>query len=455
MKKGLMIFTLGILSFLGINTVKAETYQASNFYLEFDDHLQAYHTYKDNIDYLINYWENNHSSDYPFYFIIARHGTTTSSVKDWDYTLYSTNSTEFVLQRGSLIGLGNTWDGNDFKYTYSYNSITNEYKYSNNRLSFQFSIRNENNVSTYIVDSNISPIFKYQIHRYTTEGNSYTEDFNTILLPSFNSELYSLSIPEIEIKDKDKFPTLKSLYDGSYISNLTNNYLEINLNNYEYIALSLKDYNNIPANNNSLYTNIYVKGQLCITPVYNYGMTERKDVLTGSQIQGCSVYHDDFTLNRMYILKEDVINHAIYYLKSYDKSKDNIVKIDTSVFDISYITEDNKENPIVSINGKDFPTLPYDDLTDSSTISQDNGYTPGVSCPVGDMNCYNDNNPSNIFNNLFDKPLEMLKDVWVVILSFFNLIGEFIALLPPTMQAFLYLAFGIGISLGIIKILVG
>ena len=55
--------------------------------------------------------------------------------------------------------------------------------------------------------------------------------------------------------------------------------------------------------------------------------------------------------------------------------------------------------------------------------------------------------------NLFNKPIEALKSVWNAITSIFNLITEFILLLPPTMQGFLYFSFGITLILGIIKIL--
>lgn len=459
MKKSLMFVMLGIISFLGINSVSAYTseaepltgtYNASNYYLYFDKHIEGYETYKDNINHLIDYWENNHSSEYPFYFIIADYGSRLNSDDlYYRYTLYSSNSTEFLLETGTLVGVGSSFDGNQYVASYSYTSDTNEYKYSGIMEFFQFPLKG----SSYIIDSNISPTFKQQEFKYTQNSVLHTEDFDTIHLPSFSSEITSLSIPEIEIKDKGKIPTLKSLYDGSYVSDLTSNYKEINLNNYSYIALSLKDYNNVPDNNYSKYTNIYVKGQLCITPVYNYGMTERKDILTDSQMQGCSVYYDDFSLNRMYILKEDVKNHAIYYLKAYDTSKENVVKIDTSMFDISYITEDDKDNPSVSIGGKNYPTLSYDTLTDSATISQNNGYTPGISCAVGDMNCYKDNNTDNIFDDLFSNPLEFFKDVFSSVKSIFDIVVEFIALLPPMMQSFLYLSFMLAIILGLIKII--
>ena len=451
MKKNLMFIMLGIISFLGINSVSADTYNHSYFYDYFDDHIQAYETYKDKINHLIDYWENNHSSEYPFYFLIARRIETLQTAEvSYEYIIYSSNSTQFIHKKSYLsFEAGTLYSNDEYFKTYSYSSDTNSFHYSGVRSSPYV----QNNGSDLILDSNISPTYKYEIFNYTHGGISYTADYDTILLPSFSSKVTSLSISEIEIKDKDKIPTFKSLYDGSYISDLTSNYKEINLNDYSYIALSLKDYNTIPDNNYSKYTNIYVKGQLCITPVYNYGMTERKDILTDSQMQGCSVYYDDFSLNRMYILKEDVKNHAIYYLKAYDASKENIVKIDTSMFSISYITEDDKDNPSVSIGGKNYPTLSYDSLTDSATISQNNGYTPGISCAVGDMNCYKDNNTDNLFIDLFDKPLEVLKTVWGAIISIFELITEFILLLPPTMQSFLYMSFMLAIVLGIIKIL--
>lgn len=459
MKKYLLML-FGIISFLGINTVKAATiekngiYVASNFYDNFDYLLNEYNTYKENIDQLINYWESNHSNEFPYYFIRV----FSSDISGTTFILYSSDSSYFLLESGSLRLTGTHFVASSddpyysvhnslgYLYTYKYSTKTG---YSYSGVNSYPSIGLDNG---YIVDSNVNPIYQQKIYSYSQSGTTYIEDFTGIQFPSFTSSSSNFSINEIEIKDGDNFPTLKSLIDGSY-SSLNNNYIDINLNDYSYVALSLKDYDTIPDNNYSIYSNIYVKGQLCVTPVYNYGMTERKDILTGTQVQGCSQYYDDFTLTRMYILKDDVENHAIYYIKAYDTSKDNIIKIDKSIFNVSYITEANKDIPQVNINGKIYPTLSYDILTDTSIKSEEEGYISGVTCAVGDFNCYSEYNPENLFDKIFSSPLDILKGIWSSITSVFSLIPYFLNLLPDTMQSFLYLSFMIAIIIGLLKIL--
>ena len=68
-------------------------------------------------------------------------------------------------------------------------------------------------------------------------------------------------------------------------------------------------------------------------------------------------------------------------------------------------------------------------------------------------NCYTENNPNNIFDSIFSSPLEILKNLWSSITSIFDIIVEFISLLPETMQSFLYLSFMIAIILGLIKLI--
>lgn len=244
------------------------------------------------------------------------------------------------------------------------------------------------------------------------------------------------------INSGDVYPTL---YKNGLPSN--NLYTEINLNNYAYVALSLKNYNQEPFS-----TNVQVKGNYCLTPVYNYGMTERKDILTGSQVQRCSPYYNNYTPVRTYITESDLKNNAIYYLKAYDTSKDNYVKVDTSVFDITYITEEEKDNPYVTIGNKTYPTIPYDNLTDTSTKSEDEGYNSGASCAVGDFNCMSSSSSSS-FSDLFDKPLEILKTLWSSITNVFGLVTFLISLLPSEMATFLFLGFTLAIVIGLIKMI--
>lgn len=451
MKKTLILF-VGIISLFGINTVKADTYIASDFYSQFDEHIENYNKYKENINHLIELWEDNHSSSFPYYFIIYNNDT----LADAHYILYSSNSTEFNLKTGNFILNGSHFvsgksdeyysvhNKTGYLYSYYYKVSTNEYNVASSYVP-SFSLKG----NRIIIDSNVIPTFKYKPYSYSQGGTNYYEDFDTIKFPSFSSSSTDFTTTEFEIKDGDNLPTLKSLYDGSYITNELNNYVTINLNEYPYVALSLKDY----TERDMFYTNVYVKGQYCLTPVYNYGMTEKKDIITGSKTQRCSTYYNDFTLVRTYILDQDIKNHAIYYLKAYDISKENIVKVDTSIFDITYITEETEDNPYVTVNGKDYPTISYNNLTDSATISEDEDYISGVTCQVGDFNCYSKYNPENIFDNIFSSPLDFLKDIWSSVTSIFNIITEFITLLPVEMQTFLYLSFMIAIILGLLKLI--
>ena len=183
-----------------------------------------------------------------------------------------------------------------------------------------------------------------------------------------------------------------------------------------------------------------VKGQYCLTPVYNYGMTERKDILTGTQVERCSPYYQDYTPVRTYILDDDLKNNAIYYLKSYDTSKDNYVKVDTYVFDVTLITEEDASNPYVTVNGKSYPTIPYDELTDTATKSEDEDYVSGSS-------------EEFTFSDIFLAPLDYLKEIWGSVGLFFTMIEQFILLLPKPMQGFLFTGFTLAIVLGLIKII--
>lgn len=460
MNKGL-IFLLGIISFFGINTVSAK-----EIYLEFSDEFYQIESDINNIGYeninyaineLINYYNENLINNYPYYYIYFFISglnnnliITFNAFTELEYSIH-----ENFWSYSSSLEYRPPTDGNVIELSIEYDKDSNSFldlettsgMYSRPILLYFSSEKNEYNPYHYYY-SNFDLYYK---------GSLYTED-----VPSFPS----LEIDDIFYipiyKDSSKFSSHKSnqdfifnpfyLFDGNN-SLKDETYVSINLNDYSYVALSLKDYNTIPENNSSVYTNLSVKGQLCITPVYNYGQTERKDILTGTQIQGCSQYYNDFTLTRMYILKDDVENHAIYYLKAYDTSKENFVKVDTSKFYITYITEDKKDNPEVLINGKVYPTLSYGSLTDTSTKSEDEGYVPGASCAVGDFNCYNKYNSENIFDEVFSSPLDFLKNIWSSVTSIFNLITEFISLLPPIMQSFLYLSFMVAVAFGLIKLI--
>lgn len=444
MKKCLSLL-IGIVSFFGINTVKADTLVVNYENYDFDKKITFYNQYKDLFDTLQKKWQTDYSSTYPYYFIDFRtHGIMPNDPR---------SGKDFLL-------LGAFKTNNTMWQTDYLMSSSSEYIYIEMELDTRDINTGEGYVPLIFDYNNKFNVLYHNGLIYNNIPSSWTHvgygnmksDFEKIKFSSFSSSVHNFSFNEFEIKDGDIFPSHLTLYNKTYKPNGTD-YIEINLNNYAYVALSLKDYTKEIKNSYSEYSNLYVKGKLCATPVYNYGQTEKKDIVSGSKNQACSQYYDNFTISRFYILPNDIKNHAIYYLKAYDTTKDNIVKVDPNYFNISYITEEDKDNPKVTINGKEYPTLAYDSLSDTATKSEDEGYVSGLSCAVGDMNCYIENNPSNLFDNLFDKPLEKLKQIWSAITQIFTLIGSFIMLLPAELQAFLYISLGIALVLGIIKII--
>ena len=437
MKKYLVLL-FGIVSLFGVHTVKADTeiynynYRLENYSdsgLSEEQLLQLLQN-ETEINKVKDYWEKNLKANYPYYFYGINSSVIGEKI-DLVFMCFKTipfyDSLDLSQSIGSSNSVGIVHSLRCSSSTcYSLQKVESSTWYYNPPLYYWLE-RNERGYLPFIYyDSNFNYVFNLD------QTANIVKDEHVI---------YTLNKGDI-------VPTYKNLFNIS-----DNKYVEINLNNYSYVSLSLKDYTKEISNNYSEYSNIYVKGQLCATPVYNFGQTERKDILTGSKVQNCSLYYNDYTSTRFYILPSDIKNHSIYYIKAYDTTKDNYIKVDTSYFDVSYITEDNKDNPQVSINGKVYPTIPYDKLTDTSTKSSEEGYVPGVSCAVGDFNCYSEYNTGNVFSDIFDKPLEALKGVWTSIIKVFDIIRWFILLLPQTLQSFLYLSFMITIIIGIVKII--
>lgn len=254
-------------------------------------------------------------------------------------------------------------------------------------------------------------------------NDGVTTEFNRIYNVTGYDEDFSVGIGD----------TIYPMFSAD--SPFSSSYKEVNLNDYAYVALSLKDYNV-----DQFDINFQMKGQFCSTPVYNYGMTTKDSVVGNKITDRCSPYYDNFTPVRFSVLDKDLKNNSIYYLKAYDKSKDNIVKVDTSIFNIHYITEEEANNPILTINGKKYSAIPYSDLPSTSTKNEEENYVPGSSEKFS-------------FSDIFTTPLEFLKDIWNSIANVFTIINQFILLLPETLQYFFYISFTLAIVLGIIKII--
>lgn len=452
MKKLFFIPILFLTLFAFVNNVKADTEPTdiylTQYYSYFDEYISASLDSSSELSSIIDYYNNNLSSTHPYYII---------QVNKWQsnphpyYLQAFTNSFDF-----NLLYQGSTYEGSN-EHTFWY-TVPND--------SRTVYIDNNNDITSYVIPNNTHPLysgpltsvrrfpiaysnFDLVIHSIKDKTTNNDLSYN-LKFPSFSSQNNDFSFEPFTISVGDIFPSYSSLANGSYIPSPF--YQEINLNNYSYVVLSLKDYTLRNDEINQFYTDIYTKGQLCLTPVYNYGMKEKKDFYSGYKVQGCSLYYDNFTPVRTYILKQDLENHAIYYLKAYDTSKDNLVKVDTNIFNITYITSDNEDNPSVIINGRSYPTIPYSDLTDSATISTDEGYISGQVCAIGDIQCTSSATGIDI-SNLFTHPLELLKTLWGSITTVFTTITTFITILPPTLQTFLYVSFMLIVILGILKYL--
>lgn len=455
MKKG-VIFLLGIISFCGINQVKAEEIK-----LEYNTNVSEISSLIDNIgsdkveeqlDALIESYSTSYSTGYPFYFIsFTTHGIT------GQLRILLTGFSEIVYNHiNSFPFYKNAFeyrlpiDGDITQISYIYNSETAsfELEYSSagysNPIIFSISTEEQryNPYSYYY--SNFDLYYKGSVYSdLCSETTCFVSPDNRILIPAFGDP----SFYAYYNFDDDFIIEPYYLFDESILIN-EDKYITIDLNQYSYVILSLKDYSF-----RDTFTIIsYIKGQACATPVYNYGTEEKKDYISGWQTADCGDYYTDFTRHLHFIRAEDIKNHAIYYYSAYDFSRPNLIKIDSSVYNVTYITSENENSPSVSISGKTYQTLPYSSLTDSAILTEENGISDTWTCAKYDTDCYIHSSGLDV-DDIFNKPLETLKTIWSSITTIFELISEFIALLPPVMQGFLYLAFGLGIAIGLIKII--
>lgn len=458
-------YLLLIIPFLFINNVKADTVEFNNLNGYTSGlSLQEVFNYKESKEYieelqrlLFEKYESEYSELYPYYSVsidFYRNSDFDTSI-DPDSSsnkvkriflrmLMANQKFNIKYNQNEYNGYGQTFleDGTQlsgFPVAGKFQDLITSYEVATTTYNLpsvskdvvapgNYSFQSKNFISSFFVSSNFDIIFHTDhdsivIHNFRDTGNDYI------------------------LKDGDVVPTL---FKGKDFNNNTGNLIEVNLNSYPYIALSLKDY----SKTEEFSVTNYVKGQYCLSPVYDYGLKERKDVLTGTKIQRCSLEYTEFTPVRTSILKSDLENHAIYYLKAYNTNIENKVKIDTSVFNIHYITEEEKDNPILTINGKKYSVLPYDDLTDSSTKSEDEGYASGGSCAVGDFNCTASMMDSDFkWSDIFTSPLEFIKGIWSSVTQIFIVIGYFISLLPAQLQYFFYICFMLAIILGLLKII--
>ena len=257
--------------------------------------------------------------------------------------------------------------------------------------------------------------------------------YDPLLLYDANFDILNTSKDTYVIKDlnltfkpNDKFLT--------YLSTEQDKMTTINLDNYEYVILNLKDYNQDKAFN----TNLKVKGSIGITPIYNFGQTAKDDIM-GSKVQDrCNVKYDDYTDYRLSILKQDLQNNSFYVVKACEVGSS--FKFDNTIFDITYVDENNKSDPIVSIGGKDYHVIPFDKLPSSANQNEKENYVPGESERFALL-------------DKLDFLINNLNRVWDAFTSFMGFVGKMFSTLPDEFKAIAISSFTIGCTLMIFKII--
>lgn len=399
-------------------------------------YTQVQSWYNDNSSSLVNAfnqfystWETNYKDDYPYYTVSIDAFSTSFQLDFYFHTsipsISSQTTTSYLL-----------FNGNG---TCIYNISTETFSSSCGSLSL-------NDSSRYLYEANNSSGSFYSSSYFYSNYDLYFDSVNTTN-NGFSSFYTPGSRPDTYIQRQWSVPSSAPIITGYSFLDLDfltdydiDTYTEVDLNDYSYLVLSLKDYNHLISP-----VEFEILGQVCITPVYDYGQKEKPNGVTDR----CSLEYQTYTPMRYYIKQDDLTNKAVFYVSPYNVSITNKIKINTRVFNISYITSNNADEPVAIIGGREYPVKPYSSLTSSSQINEDNGYIPGESQNVFDIS-----SNSNFITDLFSNPLQALGNVWGSIISMFSLVGSFISLLPSVLQTFLISAFSIAIVLGIIKILI-
>ena len=302
----------------------------------------------------------------------------------------------------------------------------NDEIYIKHYRAYEYTIRPDGTVSFLDFSDMSSNLAKIDIFR--NDGYTlYDTNFNYVSTVSF--ELSGIFNDNILISSGQKYPTLKQLLQYNSWNDYYNNeiFKEVNLDNYEYVILSLKDYSKTDAFN----VNLQVKGMIGITPIYEFGTIE-KEVITDR----CNISYSEYTDYRFSILKNDLINNAVYYVKGcQDESS---FKFDSSIFNITYVTADNVDDPVITVGGTEYHTIPFSKLSNSANQNESNNFIPGEST---------DGSINTVINSITD----YISNFWNGLVTFMGLVTKFFNTLPIEIRAISITAFSTALTLGIIK----
>lgn len=431
--------------------VKAETFSVSCDYS--NNYSYLFEKYgQDNIIDLANkmysLYTSKYKDSYPFYYINLFSYDNSSkvyvSMRLFDFAkvnwcsgggCYVTDTDDYSVSSTNYFVVISTYNFNnssfEFVQTKEFTDFTAETSvadFSYLKVRFNGSINNSSSLPSHVTSATCTiELPFYSNLNVSFISNKYVDEFKLQDKPG--STIYTVlnkTTTSYLFKDYSRF------IDG--IDSPADNFTTVNLDNYEYVILNLKDYNQDKAFN----TNLKVKGSIGITPIYNFGQTAKDDIM-GSKVQDrCNVKYNDYTDYRFSILKQDLQNNSFYVVKGCEVGSS--FKFDNTIFDITYVDENNKSDPIVSIGGKDYHVIPFEKLPSSANKNEEENYVPGESEKF---------TLSSITKNL----ASTLEGIWNSITSFFSFVTKMFSVLPSEFQAISILTFSTGCILGLIKIL--
>ena len=442
MKKILSLFIIPLISLFIVTEVKAE-----EKYLEYDEKFYEVQeqisllepgVLDSGINSAIDYYKENYSNYFPYYSVTIFFDSSSDCIYDLYINIKLYNESSFLYKHDFFSESSGYFvyhsPSPKSAFIFGYDSSSNSFILDSSGLGamalFPFYDFVSNTINPYVYYYSNFDYYYYgsSLEHFISAYDPY--DYltlnDTLYVPLYdNPTTYS-----IHKSTEDFLIEPYYLYDeNSTLEPDGEVYTTIDLNNYSYVALSLKNYDV-----DAFDSTFYVKGQLCPTVVYNYGLEERPNT------DRCNIAYNDFNPIRYRISDNDIKNHFIYYFKAYDTSIENKIKVDSSVFNIHYITKEEENNPILDINGYKYSSIPFDNLSSTANKNEAENFVPGASKEFS-------------FADIFTAPVDFLKDIWVSISSVFDLIFDFISLLPIELQSLLYTAFALAIALGIIKIL--
>lgn len=426
-----------------------------------------YYTYSTKTDFynskLLEYYNANLSNDYSYYITQFRLETHQGiDILVYDLIAFNYDSDYYLITSGEA---SDVYD--DFLSTTDYiiyrivvntssdavffPSIYGKTDYMFDAYSsFSYTVDNSKDVPIFqldTLDSYFYPLrFSYSSFGYSWYSsyypyNYYDSNFKFFIYNdsykqtiTFNDYTFTLS-SGIQLQ-----PTIIYLNTPEYNSNL----IKVDLNKYAYVILNLKDYN-IPATK----TQVFVKGNVCFDTLYNFGV----DNDVSKSDTRCLPKYDELTKLDFYILNKDLTDNAVYYFHQSNELEDNELYFNSQMFDINYISHNNKDNPTGTINGEEIEFTPIETINNADRVLIDNG--TGNSCAIGDINCTVDTLEQNgiTTDGFWSNPLGFFRGIVDGVTSFFSLVFELFGVLPPIMQNTLYFAFFMCVLLGVIKII--